>query len=263
LGRFVSADTIVPTVGAMTVSAIDKLSAEMFSEGGKTPGSVDPQMLNRYAYSLNNPVNFTDPSGHDATLNYDEASEFLRTLQHLINDIEAGNYDAAIEYLETILGVVGVLAGLTATIAWMAGIGISVVGGSYILDEISGSQMKDLLHALKWVETEMNHFFRHAERDDVISFGNEHYDIKRRIPGMLPASEHWYALHIEYDVQRKTDGKHMSVTTRYWFRDKALAEGFMMGALGQSQEYTGTCTRTYAYQCKPYTPGVIVDDTGE
>jgi len=39
LGRFVSADTLVPSAG-------------------------NPQSLNRYAYVLNNPVRYTDPSGH-------------------------------------------------------------------------------------------------------------------------------------------------------------------------------------------------------
>jgi len=39
LGRFISADTIVPSAG-------------------------NPQSLNRYAYGLNNPVKYTDPSGH-------------------------------------------------------------------------------------------------------------------------------------------------------------------------------------------------------
>jgi RHS repeat-associated protein len=41
LGRFVSADTIVPSAS-------------------------DPQQLNRYAYALNSPLNYTDPSGHAA-----------------------------------------------------------------------------------------------------------------------------------------------------------------------------------------------------
>jgi RHS repeat-associated protein len=41
LGRFVSADTIVPRAS-------------------------DPQQLNRYAYGLNNPVKYIDPSGHAA-----------------------------------------------------------------------------------------------------------------------------------------------------------------------------------------------------
>jgi RHS repeat-associated protein len=40
LGRFISADTIVP-------------------------GAGNPQALNRYAYVLNRPLNMTDPSGHD------------------------------------------------------------------------------------------------------------------------------------------------------------------------------------------------------
>ena len=39
LGRFIQPDTIVPNPG-------------------------DPQSLNRYSYTLNNPVNYTDPSGH-------------------------------------------------------------------------------------------------------------------------------------------------------------------------------------------------------
>jgi RHS repeat-associated protein len=41
LGRFIQADTLVPAPG-------------------------DPQSLNRYAYTLNNPLRYTDPTGHDA-----------------------------------------------------------------------------------------------------------------------------------------------------------------------------------------------------
>ncbi len=43
LGRFVSADTIVPSM-------------------------VNPQALNRYAYVLNNPLRFTDPTGHSISI---------------------------------------------------------------------------------------------------------------------------------------------------------------------------------------------------
>jgi RHS repeat-associated protein len=43
LGRFLSADTLVPSAS-------------------------DPQQLNRYAYGLNNPVKYVDPSGHCALL---------------------------------------------------------------------------------------------------------------------------------------------------------------------------------------------------
>jgi RHS repeat-associated protein len=41
VGRFISADTVVP-------------------------GAGNPQALNRYAYTMNNPVRYTDPSGHMA-----------------------------------------------------------------------------------------------------------------------------------------------------------------------------------------------------
>ncbi len=48
VGRFLSADTIVPSPG-------------------------NPQSLNRYAYTLNNPIAYVDPTGHftrDAIYNY-------------------------------------------------------------------------------------------------------------------------------------------------------------------------------------------------
>jgi hypothetical protein len=46
LGRFVSADTIVP-------------------------GAANPQSLNRYAYVYNNPLRFSDPTGHIPIVDYD------------------------------------------------------------------------------------------------------------------------------------------------------------------------------------------------
>ncbi len=59
LGRFVQADTLVPQAG-------------------------DPQALNRYSYALNNPLKYTDPSGHavfvdtEAEVVVDRASGRLR-----------------------------------------------------------------------------------------------------------------------------------------------------------------------------------------
>jgi RHS repeat-associated protein len=50
IGRFLSADTIVP-------------------------GPSNPQALNRYAMVLNNPLRYTDPSGHEPCDKYDNAGE--------------------------------------------------------------------------------------------------------------------------------------------------------------------------------------------
>ncbi|AKB32386.1 hypothetical protein MSSIH_1696 [Methanosarcina siciliae HI350] len=52
------------------------------------PDPYNPQALNRYAYALNNPVKYTDPSGH-----YVETAIDLAFLAMDINDIRTGNAD--------------------------------------------------------------------------------------------------------------------------------------------------------------------------
>jgi RHS repeat-associated protein len=52
------------------------------------PDPYNPQVLNRYSYALNNPVKYTDPSGH-----YVESAIDLAFLAMDINDIRTGNAD--------------------------------------------------------------------------------------------------------------------------------------------------------------------------
>ena len=52
------------------------------------PDPYNPQALNRYSYALNNPVKYTDPSGH-----YVESALDLASLAMDINDIRTGNAD--------------------------------------------------------------------------------------------------------------------------------------------------------------------------
>jgi len=62
LGRFISADSIIPGAGSLTVASNDPVAAGAW--GQRSGGPANPQQLNRYSYVLNNPVQNVDPSGH-------------------------------------------------------------------------------------------------------------------------------------------------------------------------------------------------------
>ena len=61
VGRFISADTIVPD-------------------------PKNPQSYNRYSYALNSPTNFTDPTGH-CTSNYEAGSQDMDTCLSAWNSV--------------------------------------------------------------------------------------------------------------------------------------------------------------------------------
>ncbi|MGQ0600108.1 MAG: RHS repeat-associated core domain-containing protein [Anaerolineales bacterium] len=75
MGRFVSADTLVP-------------------------GAGNPQALNRYAFVLNNPVKYTDPSGHDPHYCEGRSDEQTCYDSHLSSQSRRAN--ARIYYLNSI-----------------------------------------------------------------------------------------------------------------------------------------------------------------
>jgi hypothetical protein len=60
-----------------------QLSAEERQQVGRPWGPANPQALNRYSYVLNNPLRWTDPSGHDPG----ERSAFGHSYEHV-----RGNY---------------------------------------------------------------------------------------------------------------------------------------------------------------------------
>jgi RHS repeat-associated protein len=96
IGRFISADVIVPgtsrltplTVGFHETMFLEQANEEnrqlmqygpAFSWSGRLKqqlgvpaGPQAPQLLNRFAYVANNPLGYTDPSGHQLINNFDE-----------------------------------------------------------------------------------------------------------------------------------------------------------------------------------------------
>jgi hypothetical protein len=115
LGRFVSADTIVPgsasgsmqsiaakplTVAFHETGFLGKLNQESnarfwFQLGdqqrqqlGSPFGPVNPQALNRYSYVQNNPVKYTDPSGHSAYLSAAETAMGVNDIDDLADQID-------------------------------------------------------------------------------------------------------------------------------------------------------------------------------
>ncbi|MDW8215025.1 MAG: RHS repeat-associated core domain-containing protein [Roseiflexaceae bacterium] len=62
LGRFISPDSIVPSASALTLAPHDAVARQAWAQRGGVPAT--PQELNRYAYARNNPLRWTDPTGH-------------------------------------------------------------------------------------------------------------------------------------------------------------------------------------------------------
>jgi RHS repeat-associated protein len=110
LGRFISADSIVPGAGRLTLSPHDAIATEAWSQGGGGPSN--PQDLNRYSYALNNPLKYTDPSGHLLQLNHRQALDMKQLLFPLLRELDSifntaqGVMDIAVSVASAIGGVI-------------------------------------------------------------------------------------------------------------------------------------------------------------
>jgi RHS repeat-associated protein len=110
IGRFISGDTVVPGTpsGTMDGVAVKPLTVS-FHEGmflnkansenkapfwfqmdgdakqqhGSPMGPANPQALNRYSYVQNNPLKYTDPTGHTVYMSQQEGRDYVQNIRDL------------------------------------------------------------------------------------------------------------------------------------------------------------------------------------
>ena len=118
LGRFISADSVVPgnASGGMDGIALRPLTVDFHEPGFVTTlnseganadklywgGPVNPQSLNRYSYVGNNPMGATDPTGHNAYLTNKQARDLVDSLNQfaqgvVLSSTTAGSGGALLE----------------------------------------------------------------------------------------------------------------------------------------------------------------------
>jgi RHS repeat-associated protein len=74
-----------------------QLSDRERQRAGEPWGPSNPQALNRYAYVLNNPLKYTDPSGHSVYMTQAEALRYANVdLTNLINGMRQSSFVAAL-----------------------------------------------------------------------------------------------------------------------------------------------------------------------
>jgi RHS repeat-associated protein len=162
IGRFISADVIVPqssrltplTVGFHETMFLEQANGEnrqlmeygpasgwsgrLKQQLGVPAGPAVPQTLNRFAYVLNNPLGRVDPTGHSSmeiTLNAYEAQQFVDFVLGLPGELGAAEILEMIGY-----GLLTVAAGLAA-LATILGLSVAGAPGaalSAIYGAISG-----------------------------------------------------------------------------------------------------------------------------
>jgi RHS repeat-associated protein len=186
LGRFLSADTVVPGApdGSMDGTLVTPLTVS-FHEGDllatliteaqsvansdfspqrrdrslSHSGPANAQALNRYSYVQNNPINYDDPTGH-VRYNRRQAAEVKRFLKEegipalkKIRDDTMSQLGATGAIGGAALGVCASLPMLCAAAGAAAGIAVSVGVGAAILEHVDQA-----IDIFEWMEAEIDYF---------------------------------------------------------------------------------------------------------
>jgi RHS repeat-associated protein len=127
LGRFVSADSVVPGSGALTIG-FDKETST---------GPANPQDLNRYTYVNNNPINKTDPTGHCT------GGGLLKTAWSVMSGDCTRRAAEAFRNAKTtdqkvVTGAVAVTSAVGMVAGWAGGTILALSGGEAVAGAVAG-----------------------------------------------------------------------------------------------------------------------------
>jgi RHS repeat-associated protein len=191
LGRFVSADSIVPgsasgsmdgvaakplTVAFHETGFLGKLNQESgapfwFQLGdtqrqqlGSPFGPVNPQALNRYSYVQNNPVNFNDPTGHERVYDRDQAKAAQRNLHDAITELRnqlngaSTGFDAEQVATSILSAIVDIID--NGMVSALAGILNDLVG-----NVLQRASLEHYIETLEWMYEIFDMFITASEDD--------------------------------------------------------------------------------------------------
>jgi RHS repeat-associated protein len=200
IGRFISADVVVPqssrltplTVGFHETMFLEQANGEnrqlmeygpasnwsgrLKQQLGVPAGPAAPQTLNRFAYANNNPLVYTDPTGHDSVtgtgsywyqdLTEEEAWAFINAILGLDGEVGWGDYLQTIGFdLQVGLAVLAPLMAVLGIVSWGTSIVLgvlAVIGAEGIkqlgatLNQIANLMEKELEKGSKTIRIEIS-----------------------------------------------------------------------------------------------------------
>ena len=186
-------------------------------------GPVNPQALNRYSYVMNNPLRWTDPTGHSWYLNATDAGHLADELDHLadqtdLNIVELGIAEGTFALVFNTAANAGVegAAILLANpfVLFAAAAGTLFIGGALAS---AAASIRELAHTIR-SQIDPDYGVAITTQDGVLyamnrrTGGFKSYNIPIWLQGQLPSTLQSGQIHGNFDLPGVTD-------ERYFRRD--------------------------------------------
>jgi RHS repeat-associated protein len=207
IGRFISADTIVPN-------------------------PANPQAFNRYTYALNNPLKYTDPTGHRVRVTGDNWEILVDAFRLYINVAVAYDKASAMALFDS---------ETVYTLSWApTHLGPTTPGSTTLGNEgdqtiwISSKLMDS---SPERIAAEMAHEFHHAKEGrqsnsiyEEVGASQEEYEISVRLPGYTPTKSASRAHDIDLEAETETLEAELRDIQREWTDKKHESPQYNMYA---------------------------------